>query len=162
MNVNKKYIVSSLVLVGAIAISSISTFAVKSNADEETLAQVKQELQEQIDSKTSELEDKDKKIEELNQKLSAQEETINTLNSTVNSLSNTVENTKEDLNTTKQVQKEDKKELVNHSDSGDAKLQQQVDDIKNTKDMNVLTQEQRDSMKGENDCVQPERPNVDN
>lgn len=161
---NKKNIISTVVLIGAIAISGISTYNVKANADEETLSQVKAELQEQIDSKTKELQDKDKQIEDLNCKVTNQEETINQLNKNVSDLSSAVNNTKQEVNNTKQdlntakvIQKQDKEEVTTHTDEGDKVLQQQIDTINEKQDMNVLTQEQKDAMKGENDCVQPEK-----
>ena len=130
MKVNKKYLISAIVLIGAIVISIIGTYGIKSNADEETLSQVKTNLQKQIDDKSEELEEKDKKIEELNTKVSNQEATINQLNKNISDLSNAVNNTQQDLNTTKQVQKADKQEVVNHADEGDQKIQKQVDDVK--------------------------------
>lgn len=142
---NKKNIISAIILISSIVISCLFTFSIKGNADEETLQQVKAELQEQINNKSTELEEKDKKIDELNKKLNAQEETINTLNNTVNSLSNTVENTKDDLNETKQIQKSDKKEVVNHADKGDEKLQKQVDEVKQNQPKQ-LTEEERNKL----------------
>ena len=134
--INKKNIISTVVLVGAIAVTGLTTFGVKSNADEETLAQVKQELQEQIDNKTTELEEKDKQIEELNSKVSEQEETITQLNNNIATLSNAVSdtkqavtNTQQDLTSAKATQKADKVEVTNHADQGDADLQQQINTI---------------------------------
>lgn len=134
--INKKNIISTVVLVGAIAISGVATYGVKSNADEETLGQVKQELQQQIDSKSKELEEKDKQIEELNNKVTGQEETITQLNNNIATLSNAVSdtkqavtNTQQDLTSAKATQKADKAEVVNHVDEEDSNLQQQIDTI---------------------------------
>lgn len=134
--INKKNIISTVVLVGAIAISGVATYGVKSNADEETLGQVKQELQQQIDSKSKELEEKDKQIEELNNKVTGQEETITQLNNNIATLSNAVSdtkqavtNTQQDLTSAKATQKADKAEVVNHVDEGDSNLQQQINTI---------------------------------
>ena len=130
MKFNKKYVISSLILIGAIVISVISTYSVKGNADEQTLADVKAELQAEIDSKIAESEEKDKKIEELNSKVSEQENTINQLNSSIQSLNEGLNNTNVALDNAKQVQKQDKVEVTNHSDTGDANLQKQVDTVK--------------------------------
>lgn len=127
--INKKNIISTVVLIGSISIGCLTTYSVKGNADEETLQMVKEQLQQQINDKTDELEDKDKKIEELNQKVNEQEDTINNLNNTVNNLSDSVKDTKEDLNTAKQVQKNDKKEVISYADTGDERLQKQINDI---------------------------------
>lgn len=127
--INKKNIISTVVLVGAIAVTGLTTFGVKSNADEETLSQVKQELQQQIDDKTTKLEEKDKQIEDLNTKITEQQSTIDNLNNTVSNLSGAVNATQEDLNTAKAQQKSDKKEVTTHTDQGDADLQQQIDTI---------------------------------
>lgn len=136
MKFNKKYIVSVVVLIGAIVVSILGTYNIKSNADEETLADVKAELQQQIDSKSKELEEKDKQIEELNSKVSGQEETITQLNNNIATLSNAVNdtqkavvNTQQDLTSAKATQKADKAEVVNHVDEGDSNLQQQIDTI---------------------------------
>lgn len=144
MKFNNKYIISILVLIGAIAVSSVSTFAVKSNADEETLSQVKRELQQQIDDKTTELQERYKQIEELNNKVSGQEETINQLNNNITQLTSAVNSTQQDLNTTKQVQKADKEEVTAHADTGDSKLQQQID--KSNENKIILTEEQKQQM----------------
>lgn len=129
MKFNKKYIVSVVVLIGAIVVSILGTYNIKSNADEETLADVKAELQQQIDSKSKELEEKDKQIEELNSKVSGQEETITQLNNNIATLSNAVSDTQQDLTSAKATQKADKAEVVNHADEGDSNLQQQIDTI---------------------------------
>ena len=139
--INKKNIISTLILVGAIAITGLTTFGVKSNADEETLSQVKQELQEQIDAKSEKLEEKDKQIEELNSKVSGQEETINQLNNNITQLTSAVNSTQEDLNTTKQVQKADKAEVTSHADNGDANLQNQVNAIKENQPRQLTEEE---------------------
>lgn len=131
---NKKNIISAVILICSIVVSSVSTFAVKGNADEETLQQVKAELQQQIDDKSSKLEEKDKQIEELNTKVSEQQSTIDNLNTTVSNLSNSINNTQQDLNNTKSVQKSDKSELVKYSDEGDSKLQKQIDEVKTSSD----------------------------
>lgn len=132
MKINKRYSISILVFVVAIVVSILSTYKVKSNADEETLAQVKQQLQEQINMKSQELEEKDKQLEDLNNKVTEQSATIDQLNETVNNLSNSVNNTQIDLNNTKEVQKADKKEITAHADDGDANLQKQIDEVKKT------------------------------
>lgn len=131
---NKKNIISAVILICSIVVSSVSTFAVKGNADEETLQQVKAELQQQINDKSSKLEEKDKQIEELNTKVSEQQSTIDNLNTTVSNLSNSINNTQQDLNNTKSVQKSDKAEVVKHSDEGDSKLQKQIDEVKTAND----------------------------
>lgn len=146
--INKKNIISTVILVGAIAISGVATYGVKSNADEETLTQVKMELQKQIDDKTKELEDKDKQLEELNNKVSGQEETINQLNNNITQLTSAVNSTQEDLNTTKQVQKADKAEVTSHADSGDAKIQKQVDIIKENQPKQLTEEEKKELEKG--------------
>lgn len=148
--INKKNIISTVVLIVSIAIGCLTTYSVKGNADEETLQQVKAELQQQINDKTEELEDKDKKIEELNKKVNTQEDTINNLNNTVNNLSNSVKDTKEDLNTAKQVQQEDKKEVIYHADTGDKQLQKQIDNIKSNTNENRVIPKQ-DNPQGENE-----------
>lgn len=139
---NKKNIVSAIIFIAAIVISSISTFAVKGNADEETLQMVKEQLQQQINDKTDELEDKDKKIEELNKRISDQQSTIDDLNSTVNKLSDSVKNTQQDLNAAKDIQKADKQEVVNHADSGDENLQKQINEVKNNNGQNRVIPKQ--------------------
>lgn len=151
MKFNKKGLISSVILIGAIVISSITSYNVKSNADEETLTQVKQQLQEkdkELENKINESSDKDKKIEELNSKVSEQENTINQLNNSVQSLST-------DLDDTKQVQKQDKKEVIIHSDSGDAKLQQQIDSQKAQKE---AEDKKRAEAKKNNDKNAPDNP----
>ena len=82
---------------------------------------------------------------------------VSDLSSAVNNTKQEVNNTKQDLNTAKVIQKQDKEEVTTHTDEGDKVLQQQIDTINEKQDMNVLTQEQKDAMKGENDCVQPEK-----
>lgn len=129
MKFNKKYIVSVVVLIGAIVVSILGTYNIKSNADEETLADVKAELQQQIDSKTKELEDKDKQLDDLNTKITEQQSTIDNLNNIVSNLSGAVNATQEDLSSAKATQKADKVEVTNHTDQGDADLQQQIDTI---------------------------------
>lgn len=141
MKFNKKYIVSVVVLIGAIVVSILGTYNIKSNADEETLADVKAELQQQIDSKTKELEDKDKQLEDLNTKITEQQSTIDNLNNTVSNLSGAVNATQEDLNTAKAQQKSDKKEVTTHTDQGDADLQQQIDTINSNYGENREVQE---------------------
>lgn len=131
---NKKNIISAVILIGSIVVSSVSTFSIKGNADEETLQQVKQQLQQQIDYKSIELETKDKQLEDLNNKVSEQQSTIDNLNTTVINLSNSINNTRQDLNSTKEVQKSDKAEVVKHSDEGDSKLQKQIDEVKTSSD----------------------------
>lgn len=126
MKINKKEIIASVILVMSIVVSGLGSYQLKATADEETLSQVKQQLQEkdrELEEKINESNDKDKEIEELNSKVSEQENTINQLNNSVQSLST-------DLDDTKQVQKQDKKEVIVHSDSGDANLQKQVDTVK--------------------------------
>ena len=133
MKLNKKYIISSAVLVASMLVSGLVTFGVKSNADEETLSQVKQELQQkdkELEDKINETEDKNKKIEDLNSKVSEQENTINQLNSSIQSLNEGLNNTNTALDNAKKVQKQDKAEVTSHADNGDAALQQQVDDVK--------------------------------
>lgn len=130
MKINKKSIISSIVLISSIAISAVSSYSFKATADEETLAQVKMQLQEQIDEKAKELEDKDKQLEDLNTKVSEQKSTIDQLNNSINTLSEGLNNTNAALNSAKETQKQDKVEVVNHSDSGDANLQKQVDTVK--------------------------------
>ena len=163
--INKKNIISTLILVGAIAVTALTTFGVKSNADEETLSQVKQELQQQIDSKSKELEEKDKQIEELNSKVSGQEETINQLNNNITQLTSAVNSTQEDLNTAKAQQKTDKKEVTTHTDEGDANLQSQVDEVKKQVPRS-LTDEERAELEKESHGTTAEHSensiNIDN
>ena len=134
MKLNKKGILSSVILVTSIAVSSLSTYGFKATADEETLAQVKMQLQEQIDDKTKELEDKDKQLEDLNNKVSEQENTINQLNSSIQSLNEGLNNTNAALDNAKKVQSQDKVEVVEYSNAGDEKLQKQIDEQKENYD----------------------------
>lgn len=139
--INKKYITSSVILVASIAISAVSSYSFKATADEETLSQVKQELQEQIDAKSEKLEEKDKQIEELNSKVSGQEETINQLNNNIAQLTSAINSTQEDLNTAKVQQKTDKQEVTTHTDEGDANLQSQVDEVKQNQPKQLTEEE---------------------
>lgn len=139
--INKKNIISTLILVGAIVVTGLTTFGVKGNADEQTLQQVKEELQKQIDDKTEKLEEKDKQIEELNSKVSGQEETINQLNNNITQLTSAINSTQEDLNTAKVQQKTDKKEVTTHTDEGDANLQNQVNTIKENQPRQLTDEE---------------------
>lgn len=146
--INKKNIISTLILVGAIAITGLTTFGVKSNADEETLTQVKMELQKQIDDKTKELEDKDKQLEDLNNKVSEQSATIDQLNNSIQNLNNGLNNTNTALDNAKKVQKQDKAEVTSHADSGDAKIQKQVDIIKENQPNQLTEEEKKELEKG--------------
>ena len=122
MKFNKKYIISSLVLIGAIAVSSITSYSVKSNADEETLSQVKQQLQEkdkELENKIEETSTKDKEIEELNKKIKEQEESINKLNS--------------DLAEAKKTEKQDIKEVKQYSGDGDKEVIKKANKIADEK-----------------------------
>lgn len=130
MKVNKKGIVASGILIASMVLSGLVTFGVKSNADEETLAMVKAELQEQIDEKSKELEDKDKQLENLNNKIVEQSTTIDQLNKSIETLNQGLNNTNAALDSAKETQKQDKAEVVTHSDTEDEKLQKQIDEQK--------------------------------
>ena len=141
--IHKKYIISSIILVSSTAVSSISTHGSKATADEETLSQVKMQLQEQIDSKTKELEDKDKQLEDLNKKVSEQSATIDQLNNSINTLNEGLSNTNAALDSAKSTQKSDKIEVVKHSDDGDANIQKQVDKIKENQPKQLTDEEKK-------------------
>ena len=67
MKINKKEIIASVILVVSIVVSGIGSYSFKATADEETLSQVKQQLQEkdkELENKIEETSIKDKEIEE--------------------------------------------------------------------------------------------------
>lgn len=152
MKFDKKYIISALVLVVAVVLSATLTYSRKANADEETLQQVKEELQEQINAKSEELEDKEKQLESLNAKITEQQSTIDNLNNIVSNLSGAVNATQEDLSSAKATQKADKVEVTNHTDQGDADLQQQIDTINSNYGENREVQKPSNS-----DTIEPEK-----
>ena len=149
MKFNKKYIISAVVLVVAVVLSATLTYSRKANADEETLTQVKMELQKQIDDKTKELEDKDKQLEDLNNKVSEQSATIDQLNNSIQNLNNGLNSTNVALDNAKKVQKQDKAEVTSHADTGDANLQKQVDTINEEKNKPRVFTQKSDGKTGE-------------
>ena len=153
LKLDKGKIITGGIIAVCMAVSGLITFGVKSNADELTLTQVKQELDEkdkELEDKIDESTEKDKQIEELNKKIEEQNNTINQLNSSIQKLNEGLNNTNTALDNAKQVQKADKQEVTNHSDTGDAALQQQVDAIKEEKN------KPRVFMSGEEDIPQAE------
>lgn len=139
--INRKYIISSIILVASIAISAVSSYSFKATADEETLTQVKMQLQEQIDEKSKELEDKDRQLEDLNNKVTEQSLTIDQLNNSINTLNEGLSNTNVALDNAKKSQKQDKADVITHSDSGDANLQSQVNTIKENQPRQLTDEE---------------------
>lgn len=133
LKLDKGKIITGGIIAVCMAVSGLITFGVKSNADELTLTQVKQELDEkdkELEDKIDESTEKDKQIEELNKKIEEQNNTINQLNSSIQNLNEGLNNTNTALDNAKKVQKQDKAEVTSHADTGDAALQQQVDDVK--------------------------------
>ena len=136
LKLDKGKIITGGIIAVCMAVSGLITFGVKSNADELTLTQVKQELDEkdkELEDKINESDDKDKQIEELNKKIEEQNNTINQLNSSIQNLNEGLNNTNTALDNAKATQQQDKVEVTTHTDEGDSNLQQQVDAIKEEK-----------------------------
>ena len=122
MKFNKKEIIASVILVTSIVVSGIGSYSFKATADEETLSQVKQQLQEkdkELENKIEETSTKDKEIEELNKKIKEQEESINKLNS--------------DLTEAKKTEKQDIKEVKQYSGDGDKEVIKKANEIADKK-----------------------------
>lgn len=153
LKLDKGKIITGGIIAVCMAVSGLITFGVKSNADELTLTQVKQELDEkdkELEDKINESDDKDKQIEELNKKIEEQNNTINQLNSSINALNEGLSNTNIALDNTKATQQQDKVEVTTHTDEGDSNLQKQLDAIEAEKN------KPRVFMSGEEDIPQAE------